>query len=119
MMVRKSFLLFFLAMAVLLFACSEKRPEGILSEDQMVVMLTDFYLKESKINTLGLQPDSSTTIVQYYKDLYVHKNGLPDSALDKSYQFYLENPNLLSKIYDRVIDSLALQEQKGHASGVH
>lgn len=119
MMMGKSFLLCSSVLATLFFSCKEKQPEGILTEDQMVVALTDFYLKETKINSLALQPDSAAVVMQYYKQKYAAKIGIADSVLDRSYQHYLENSKAMSRIYDRVIDSLSLQQQKSHARGDH
>jgi hypothetical protein len=98
--------------AVLLLSCGEKRPEGILSKDQMVSALTDFYLKEAKVNTLGLHTDSATTLMEHYKDEYARGKKFADTTLDVSYQYYLNRPLEISTIYDRVIDSLALREQR-------
>lgn len=98
--------------AVLVLSCGEKRPEGILSKDQMVSALTDFYLKEAKINTMGFVPDSAATLMEYYKAKYEREKNFSDTTLDASYQYYLNRPHELSIIYDRVIDSLALREQR-------
>jgi hypothetical protein len=97
---------------VLTLSCGEKRPEGILSKDQMVSALTDFYLKEAKVNTLGLLTDSAAIVMQRYKDEYARGKQFPDTALDVSYQYYLNRPLEISEIYDRVIDSLVLREQR-------
>ena len=98
--------------ALLALSCEEKRPEGILSKDQMVSALTDFYLKEAKVNSLGLLTDSSTTLMRYYKEQYARNKNFTDTTLDISYQYYLNRPLELSAIYDQVIDSLVLREQR-------
>ena len=98
--------------ALLVLSCGEKRPEGILSKDQMVSALTDFYLKEARVNTLGLLTDSAATLLQYHKDEYARGKNFTDTALDVSYQYYLNRPLVLSAIYDQVIDSLVLREQR-------
>jgi hypothetical protein len=104
--------------AVLVLSCGEKRPDGILTKDQMVSALTDFYLKEAKLNTLGFPPDSTTTLMEYYKDEYSRGKRFADTTLDASYQYYLNKPLELSIIYDRVIDSLALREQRADSLGI-
>ena len=98
--------------AVLVLSCEEKRPDGILSKDQMVSALTDFYLKEAKVNTLGLLTDSAATLMEHYKDEYARGKKFADTTLDASYQYYLNRPLEISAIYDRVIDSLVLREQR-------
>jgi Domain of unknown function (DUF4296) len=98
--------------------CKPDRPAGILSKDQMVNALTDFYLKEARINTLGLPVDSTTAIMDYYMQQYAAGKNFPDSAIDQSYDYYLNQPLEMSEIYDRVIDSLALREQKAEKPAV-
>jgi hypothetical protein len=95
-------------------SCSNKTsaPEGILSQDEMAKVMTEFYLKESKINSLHLNQDSAVVLFQYYRQAYAKENNLPDSVIERSYQYYLNNPLELSGIYDRIIDSLALKEQR-------
>ena len=84
----------------------------------MTVMLTEFYLKEAKINQLGLPNDSAVLIFEYFKEKYASEVGKPDSVFQLSYQYYVDHPIELNKIYDRVIDSLTLSEQRWQARGV-
>lgn len=102
----------------ILISCSTKpsTPEGILSKDEMAKVLTEFYLKESKINSLQLNQDSALILFQYYKQQYSQEKNMPDSVIEKSYQYYLDKPADMSEIYDRIIDSLALKEQRAGAA---
>jgi hypothetical protein len=78
----------------------------------MAKVLTDFYLKESKITGLHLSQDSALVLFEYYRSKYVEETSIPDSVIDQSYQYYLERPKEMGEIYDRIIDSLALKEQR-------
>lgn len=100
--------------ACLLFSCGIKKanPEGILSKDEMAKVLTEFYLKESKITSLHLVQDSALVLFQYYKQKYAEEHNISDTVLEVSYQYYLSKPLELSEIYDRIIDSLVLKEQR-------
>ena len=117
MAVSYKFFLLFIILG-LIFSCSKKNsaPEGILSKDEMAKVLTEFHLKESKIGLLGISQDSSQKLFEYYKLKYAGENNIPDSVLENSYQYYLANTAELSEIYDRVIDTLALREQRPDAS---
>ena len=99
---------------VILYACSQKadHPAGILSQEQMAKAMTEFYLNDAKITTLSLHPDSALNMFQLFKQKYEEENSLSDSLLEESYQYYLGSPSELSEIYDRIIDSLALAEQR-------
>ena len=115
MMTRISFWMSCLVCWMILFSCQEKQPEGLLSKQQMVSALLEFYQKEARFNTLGVSTDSTAALMHYYKLKYIQQHNLNDSAIDFSYQYYLSKPKLLSEIYDQVIDSLALREQKADA----
>ena len=97
---------------LVLISCSEKTPEGILSRKEMAKTLTEFYLKESKINSLHVGHDSAMVLFQYFKQQYSEQNHLGDSVIDKSYRYYLDHPRELDEIYDIIIDSLSLKEQR-------
>ena len=94
-------------------SCSPSSPpEGILSKAEMAKAMTEFYLKESKITAMRISSDSALVLFKYYKQQYSQENNFSDSTLENSYQYYLSNPTELSEIYDRIIDSLALKEQR-------
>jgi Domain of unknown function (DUF4296) len=109
-----SFLMLF---SNLFFSCSNNRaqPEGILSIEQMTVAMTEFYIRESKINSLHVSQDSALILFQEYIQKYSEDKNIPDSLMELSYQYYLGKPNELNEIYDRIIDSLALKEQRTNA----
>lgn len=109
-----SFVWVFLLVNGLLSSCSTKtdKPADILSKDEMAKALTEFYVKEAKINAFPISHDSALILMEYYRQKYALQNGKNDSSVERSYQYYLGRPDELSEIYDRIIDSLALQEQR-------
>ena len=108
-----------LLIAIIFYSCSTKpeTPPGILSKDEMAKALTDLYLKEAKINKLPVGQDSILVLIQYYRTKYAASHNLPDSIVEKSYQYYVERPFEMGEIYDRIIDSLALREQRVEGGG--
>jgi hypothetical protein len=102
----------FFIMSIL--SCSNKNdvPDGILSKEEMAQILTEFYLKEARVNNIHVSQDSSRKLMEYYRFKYAEQTGIPDSIVEASYQYYLSHPVALGEIYDRVIDSLALKEQR-------
>jgi len=64
---------------------------------------------------MGLLPltrDSAYRLFLPYQDSLLHKRGIQDSLLKKSYAYYLQRPAELEAIYDAIIDSLSLREQR-------
>ena len=93
-------------------SCSVKTPESILAKKEMAKALTEFYLKESKISNFHVGQDSAMVLFEYFRQQYAEQNNFNDSIIDKSYRYYLDHPEELNVIYDMIIDSLSLKEQR-------
>lgn len=87
-------------------------PEDILSQDQMVSVLSELYILEHKISSLGVTRDSLTQIFAAMKGRVFEKSGVSDSAFSKSLNYYVDRPKSLEEIYTVLIDSLNLREQR-------
>lgn len=98
------------------FSCKEKQPEGIMDKDVMAAMLVEFYLREARVKTATINEDSATLIFAHLRNVFSKKSGIPDSIIDKSYNYYLARPKELQDVYIRVIDTLALREQRAYSS---
>jgi hypothetical protein len=113
---RTQFLCFAVALIMLMAVAGscggEKKPDYVLNSSEMAKALTELYIQEARINRQGISVDSARTVLAYYQKVYAKDNSLVDSALSASYQYYLNRPKELSKIYDMVIDTLALREQR-------
>jgi hypothetical protein len=98
---------------LLLGSCQkEKTPPDILNKGQMVDWMIDIYLAESRTNLLPFSRDSAYKLFYPYPDSLMRRKGIQDSVLKKSYRYYIEHPAQLESIYDAVIDSLSLREQR-------
>jgi hypothetical protein len=109
---RISLLAIFLLLSAMVSCKKEDKPQGILSKAQMADWMIDVYLAEARTQMLGVPMDSAFRIFLPYQDSIMRKKGLQDSVLRKSYQYYLANTTELESIYDIVIDSLSLREQR-------
>lgn len=103
---------FVLILVLVSCSSSERLPEGVLNKDEMAKVLTEFALKEAKINTFHVGTDSAARLFKVFRESYQEKSGVPDSIIDKSFEYYLARPADFAAIYDRVIDTLALRESK-------
>ncbi|MFM7194087.1 MAG: DUF4296 domain-containing protein [Bacteroidota bacterium] len=113
-----SFLLSILMMVLLLAACSSKAPSGVLDKDQMAELLTEFYLKEARMKAGNVTVDSAVLLFTRLRGQYAGSHGFPDSVIDASFEHYLNHPVEMDQVFDRVIDSLSLREQRlGTADG--
>ena len=90
----------------------ETVPESLLSEDQLVNVLTDAYLAEgaSGINIKGVagQKFDSAYVFNPLKD-----NGIRKTKFDSTMSYYTKHPKKLKIIYDKILDKLSVIQAKG------
>jgi hypothetical protein len=100
-------------LGILFFSCGkEKRPPDILSHEEMAMVIMDVYLAEARLNGMLMKHDSAKQIFKPFEDRLLSQKGIADSVLKKSYMYYLDHSVELEQIYDVVIDSLILREQR-------
>ncbi|MCW5912774.1 MAG: DUF4296 domain-containing protein [Cyclobacteriaceae bacterium] len=109
----KCYIALICAVATLTVACNrESRPPGVLSPAEFSKVLVEVYLAEARMSNSAFQRDSAIKLFVPFEEKLFRKFELPDSVVQKTYQYYLDNPEQLEKIYDSVIDTLSLREQK-------
>lgn len=103
-----------------LFSCSkEGKEEAPLTRDQMVSLMMDVYLAEARTTLLPIHRDSAYRLFLPYQDSLLRRHGIADSTLKKAYGYYLRHPAAFESIYDAIIDSLSLREQKMRENPAH
>ncbi len=109
----KGLLILLVAGSIVILSCSRKKNQDeILSPEQMVGRLADVYLLEQKTMRLGQSSDSGVIAFNYMKTHMFKSIGLEDSVFRKSYNYYVDRPAELEKIYTGLIDTLNLREQR-------
>lgn len=98
----------------LLIACSheDSKPKNVLPQEKIVPVLLDIYMAEGKVNDLRISHDSSVAIFDVYEDKIFEKHQIVDSVYRASMSYYFANPDQLEGIYETVLDSLNLREQR-------
>jgi len=101
-------------MMVLLTACARKEriPKDVLPPDQMVKVLSELYVNEEKVNRLNMRRDSSETVFAALKDRMFTKLQVSDSVFKRSFNYYMDHPVEMEKVYSALVDSLNLREQR-------
>lgn len=104
-------LVFFIALA--LSSCQkEKRPADVLAPEELSKLMVDLYLAEARMTGQNIATDSALKFFIPFEEKLKLKHGVGDSIIRKSYQYYVAHPEQLEKIYDSVIDTLSLREQR-------
>lgn len=98
----------------LIFSCggAGKKPDDILSQDEMVKVLAEIYITEEKVNSLALARDSAAQVFDLVQGKVFEATGVPDSTFRRSIDYYTDRPQELEKIYSMLVDSLQLREQR-------
>ena len=114
---------FILLFFVLVTACGHKdkgfMPERLLTEQEMIDVMTDVQIIEADINSRknqereqGLpQKDYSKLTKSYYNQLFAHY-GITDSIFSQNIQYYTERPALLERVMDSVMQRLTAQSRR-------
>jgi hypothetical protein len=94
-------------------ACSSsKKPEGVLTQAQLSNLLIDVYLSEARIESITLPKDSLMRFFVPHEQKILQARGIPDSILKITYEYYLAHTKELEQVYDAMIDTLVLRDQR-------
>jgi hypothetical protein len=102
-----------------LTACGQKRPEAVLTKDQMVQVMSNIYVTEEKVNQLALSRDSAKEVFSAIGQKVFEDAGIRDSVFKKSFDYYMERPKEMELIYTALVDTLQLREQRAPISNGH
>lgn len=105
--------LMIICLVAALFSCQTKeKPKEILTQAQLSSLLVDIYLAEARLEAIPKIKDSTIRYFMPFEQKLLKDKGVPDSVLRKTYTWYMANPKELERVYDSVIDTLSLREQK-------
>lgn len=119
-------LFFIIALLLLLSACGSKSnefvPEPLLTEQEMIDILTDVQIIEADINYQkamereeGQAPkDYSGLTRSYYDQLFEH-HGITDSIFTQNVRYYTTRPAVLERIMDSVTQRLTKEQTTSSA----
>ena len=97
---------------VLTVGCiTEEVESGYLSQDKVAQLFLDIYKSEIKISNResGFEADE---IWPVYKEIVFERHGITDSVYYANMSYYLAHPRLLDRVYNQLIDSLTLLQQR-------
>ncbi|MCX8492565.1 MAG: DUF4296 domain-containing protein [Cyclobacteriaceae bacterium] len=99
-----------------LSACRKEQEKGrdkdILDKKELTAFLIEMYMAEARADNLPIPKDSAIKLFYPYEQKLMQKFHLVDSSLKKTYQYYGEHPKEMEEVYDALIDSLSLREQR-------
>ena len=95
--------IFVIGIILLFAACA--RPKGVLSQNDMVNVLTDLHKLDGSLTAKGLMYNEADKRNEYYASV-LKKYGITKAEFDSSLVWYSKNPKSFDRIYDKVIVQL-------------
>lgn len=105
-------IILFISFVFVLLACNkagDKIPSDILTKEKMILILADRYLAQAHFNLQRGKDKSTTPLESYYNHIYkIHSTT--EEEFNKSFEYYMQHPELLSSVYEEVITELSKRE---------
>ena len=117
-MKKKAFIVLFFVLAALV-GCKDKGyvPDHLLTEQEMIAIMTDVQIIEADINyqktqerehkdSIPSKPIDPVKLSRLYYDQLFEHYGITDSIFKQNIKYYSERPDVLEKIMDSVVQRL-------------
>ena len=103
-----------LLLVLVLQQCITKQevPNEIIQPEQMAHLITQIHLIEAIVSELGIRKDSSQKIYTYLEQQMLEEEGIDTVLFAKSFDYYTQNPEIFSKVYETAVDSLSEMEER-------
>lgn len=84
----------------------------MLDREQMAKLMVEIHVLESKVNRMSIRPrDSAEMVYKHFETQLFEELGISKEQYDRSFAFYLDNPDEYEKVYITVVDSLMQLEK--------
>lgn len=113
MLTKKIFLV--LAIILTLLACDKdpSRPKDAIDEATMAKILAEIHLTEAQVSRLSFKDYDSTKIAYKYLEQQIMAKYKTDTARYRaSYNYYVTNPEQMTKLYENVLKNLEELKKK-------
>ncbi len=105
--------LLILFLLVISGACGKKeKPQEVLTDAQLSSLLVEIYLGEARTDNIPYVRDSAVKYFIPFEQKLLKAQGVSEAALKSTYAYYIAHPKELERVYDSVIDTLVLREQR-------
>jgi hypothetical protein len=105
---------FFLTVLVIVSACAINNdvPEDLIPQEQMIPLLIEIHLLESKIRNLSIRPkDSAKVVYDHYEKLLFADFNITSDQYERSYNYYIDHLDEFKEVYTSVVDTLMQREK--------
>lgn len=102
-------ILFALCLTVFISSGCNQRPDGVLSESEMVEVLTEEHILEGVLRTQNIISQDTTS---YYYNSLLEKHQITRAQFDSSLVWYTKHPKVFRNIYISVTKNLSELDQE-------
>jgi len=95
----------FLTAIILLLSACDRRPGGVLNQNDMTSVLTEMHKTDAAMMERGLAYSRYSDKAPYYKFIF-KKYGISKAQFDSSLVWYTKNPRVFGNIYVKVLANL-------------
>jgi hypothetical protein len=98
--------------SALFFSCkpsldeNSTAPDNILTENQLIIVLTDSYLAEGA-SGINIKNVSGNQFDSIYRFNPLKDHGISKTKFDSTMLYYTSHPKKLKLVYDKVLDKLS------------
>lgn len=103
----------YLVITLLITACSSNKvdiPNGVLPQDKMADVITDFQLLEAVHKDMGLFGIERKKVADTSFVIVFNKHDITMAEFDSSYSFYTSHPDLFEEVMNEVRENLSEME---------
>ena len=101
---------------ILFVGACQSRPEGVLDEDDMTDVITDFHVLEGALEAKGMLYNSNNA---GYYNFVLTKHEITKAQFDSSLVWYTKKPKKFKQIYKAVQENLAKLDEEVIAGKFH
>ena len=95
----------YISLVLMSLLCVSCRPKGVLSNRQMITVLTDLHRMDGMLQVTGYQHGRNDDEAGYY-DAVLSKHHVTRAEFDSSLVWYTHHPQRFNKLYPHVIKRL-------------
>jgi hypothetical protein len=86
---------------------TDRKPAGLIDEEEMANILTEVHMAEARVSRLSLTSIDSSQVAYKHMEKQIFKTfGVDTAAYRKSYVFYSSHPANMAVIYKQVTENL-------------
>ena len=105
-----------LLLCLTLANCGTKKddnlPERLLSEQEMISIMTDVQILEADMNDRKAEGKNIGDMPRAYYDQLFEHYDITDSIFSQNLRYYTQHPDILERIMDSVVNRLTLELKK-------